>query len=498
MAVKKSYSQLFRTLHDQDEQVWRAGHKDALVGKVSQWVDECRVANADLIRLSYMTPRHVETGSGILAAYLASIGKSDKLEDCYLHFKGAGARSTRRAIDSISLNWLWANPACVEWRSFQAWLAIGIIDGSYSGLPPGTNLPFEGAVLDVAMFLHTWELAFKTELLRLTNTDEYDGITIDDDHPYGTDVLAMYQGIQNAVVAEFGAGILLLPNLSASGTWDYAGISFIHDMVDIFGGVWNETGVTNDGTIKISDLEQHIDAMADLVALGKKVFVGAKNTVATDAGKMLAWAIYHLVCDEPHTWCGWTTGTIDTPDCDEWQYMGALDADIGTPTGVTTWPLPTVAQRYFTGGVAVANVKPNTGSGTSQTVYFDGLYREIYVNGARGAPTTSFTLAVGEGKLLEIVPDTTAAEKSVRFIGNPNRKVIFTRKMARILGKSLSLTFLERAVTVGSRDFASPVRISGHSYATAEVFEFEGDTGDGYIQKATLVPAGDPYSEDNP
>ena len=91
-----------------------------------------------------------------------------------------------------------------------------------------------------------------------------------------------------------------------------------------------------------------------------------------------------------------------------------------------------------------------------------------------------------------------ARDDIILFIREPVEPIRFVRKEVALIERNLSLTFTERAVTVGSRDFDSPVRISGHSYATAQVFEFEGDAGDGYIQKSTLFPTGEPHTGDNP
>ena len=394
---RKQYSILLRAPYDLDEQVWRATHKDALIGAESYYIDECMAANPDLVRMGYATPRHIQNWYvDLLIAYLASIGKSDKLEDCYLHWKGATPRADRRAKDFVTGDTLYfANPASAEWNGFMQYHC--------------TATDIDGVLLDVPLFLWSWEASIPPAGHKLSDTDEYDGVTINDAHPYGAQVLALLGGINTALKAAFGADVYALPNMSSSYFYQFPGSSFITDIVALFDGTWNETGLSNTGNIKRADLVSHISKMSTLVAATKNVFMGAFCTTFTSAGEMLAIAIYHMVCQEPYTWCGfrrWSTTHRYAMDCDAWQYIGALDADIGTPTGAPAWIADTVIRRNFTDGVALANVKPDSGLGSPVVVDLVTQHQGIYADGTLGPSATSFTLAIGEGKLLRTMDST--------------------------------------------------------------------------------------------
>jgi hypothetical protein len=461
-------SALLRNYNSEAEKDFRATHADLLIGQTVVESDGLRAANPNVRLITYFTNRY-HLLAAEADAWCAAQGVD--AEDFYLHYRedvylagysqvlvpgypiafvpgwnpnaqpggpaSAASRAESRAYGAANPShepWPLANYDNPHYRAFAKDYIRRKVEGTVWGATAGPE-PLDGVMMDHGVFYPGGNEGL------LNKTDEFYGIALDDNHPYGVAFETFYPELREYLNGLFHKGIDVVPNyghvyfLSQTDRFSQG----VQDAVD---WAWGEVWVTHRnghapiaGTNRVisyeKDYERSIAAIARQSSSGKRRILGARDlssgTAGSDRGRLFTLALYYLVANT-NTFYAYETATTHKhgADLSLWQWNPAVQADIGKPAQVpggmvdfdgnrgTTehyvmeiGPDPvngfveyTLLARRFDRGLVLAKMLPN-GSTTDDTsvTHHDlgGSYRIVQADGSLGLVTTTASLRNNEG-----------------------------------------------------------------------------------------------------
>jgi hypothetical protein len=370
-------SAFFRAYNDNAEMAWRATHADLLIGGTILESQDLRAANPNVRLVPYFTNRyhHLDTEA---AEWCATYGANP--EDFYLHYRedvvlpgyntvlvpgypvgvvpgwnpnwqagdppaSAANRAESRAFglyDPSHQPWYLANFNHPSYRDFAKDYIRTLVDGTVWG-SNGDPFPADAVLMDHGVYYPEFNEG------DLPKTDEFYGIPLDDNHPYGVAFETFYPELEGFLAGVFSNGVDVVPNFGHAHFLSRTD-RFSQSIQSLVDWAWGEVWITHyagasptEGANRVvtydKDYERGIANMVRQSRTGKRRILGARDLTnglaGTDRGRLFTLALYYLVSN-PNTFLAFETANShrNAADISQWQWNPAVQVDIGRPAPV--------------------------------------------------------------------------------------------------------------------------------------------------------------------
>lgn len=327
------------------------------------------------------------------------------------------------------------------YKQFLVERSAELIEGTWwYGVPYATG-PLDGIMCDEAIYY-----ALFNEGL-LARSDEYYGLTVNDNHPYPVAFEEFYGYLAESLLERLNRTADVMPNYGHVLFLNYPNRS-AHNIQSITPWAWGEVWVTytglpaptSGGNRCISYEKDYVNGVTSIITqtrVGGRRILGARDTAngtaGTDRGKILTLGLYYLVHHKNTYYMYESAGHSHPTHMQNWAYNPAVDYNIGNPiynpagvpdyagkTGTlehftfATGPDPynpsltyRVLGRQFSRALVLVKLLPegSVDDSRSNTVHALGrTYRPLLANGTLGAPVTQAVIRNNEALIL--IPET--------------------------------------------------------------------------------------------
>ncbi len=460
-------SPLLRPYLDPAEIDWRGANTDMVIGIGVVDADRLRAQNPNLRIFEYFTNRYyIYEADGKPWAWLHDLDA----EDFFLHYRedishpgfattvlvpgfapgmipgwnpnpgptdppaSATSREQARVIGIYLPTWPLGNLVNPGYRQFLIHYVRRLSDGSLYGSTASERI--DGVVVDNAVYYPQFNEGM------LDKTEEFYGLPLDDNHPYGVAHETFYRELKAAMRDHLG-GIDVMANYGHV-YWLRSTDRFSQSVADILDWAWGEVWISyrgaaqplNGGSRVVSydvDYNQAIIQIVRQTRAGGRRVLGARDLVGggigSDRGRLFTLALYYLV-HNANTFYAYEADVHGAQaPLSVWQSNPAVTADIGqaipAPAGFTdfegntestehfefaTGPDPFdpgltyhVLARRFTNGLVLVKMLPagsivDSRSATTHTL--DRSYHPLRVDGTLGPLVNQVTLMNNQGAIL--------------------------------------------------------------------------------------------------
>ena len=352
----------------------------------------------NVLNIGYMWPR---TGNqSKYDQWAIDFGRTATYEDGYLHDFGFPLDPAKRHRAPPVTGRFYMKLDSVDYLDFLAFQAIGLIDHTFwfGPTPPAWKKHADFVLVDLVQ----WYWDFDGGMDNVQITEEYTGVTLDDEHPRAYNCVSSTKFIQAALDTEFGVGVKqIIPNYGNLWFTSYTDDRTL-DMLSYMENGWVMSQVDFDLDVDDESMDNggvdefiaRLDALHNTRNI-KHLGLFFDDTfpfdhIPTDKGKRQAAGLYYLT-EHENQYCGYKAGQNATDpgahvDVYHWNAM-LTSGYLGSPTKPYTTDGRLYEREYDNGKVYLWTKEAKTDAPTEKVLTIPAGAFELKEDGSLSALT---------------------------------------------------------------------------------------------------------------